>query len=733
MHQSFYAKGLRASLLALCIGSTHAAIADTPARSISLSAQPLDQAILSLAEQTGLNIGGDASLLQGKSAPALSGEYTGAEALDALLAGTGIRYEFTTDTSVILVLDTRESAASSLPPVRVSAGTIVEAQTTVTLDKAALEQIEPLDLKDVFKKEASVSVGGAIPANQKLYVRGVEETAMAVNIDGARQNNKVFHHSATTLIDPTLLKAVSVSAGISPADDGPGAIGGSVNYETIDVADYLSPADNFGGFVNADYRSNGNIYDLGGALMAQSNGFEVLGFLKNASGDDYEDGDGDTIPYSAPALTSGLAKVAYGTEALGRFELSYENVNDDALRPYRANFLGLTAGRPTPAARNYALDRENLVFSYDRERGEGLWNPSVTIADSQTEVETNEGALADPSVRYIYTGTAGSTSATLQNVFYTGFANISAGADYYDDETKFQYEGDPDLRETATNTGLFVQLRQEVSTLLQLSYGLRYDSQDFTGVDGTTQSESGVSGNLFGELFVNEHLSFNAGAAQVWGGTALAENFILNGAWDYSAGVPAVESSNYTAGLKSFYEGFSFEANIFQTDIENGRTPSWGGGPSLVADFEMKGYDLLVGYATERGDITVKYADIESYKDGEAASSYDGNYFTAPLGQIITVDASLYFADAQYQLGLTSETALENDATSEAGRAQEGYTVINLFLQYQALDNLSLRLVVDNALNEQYTDRASYGQEFETVIPFYEPGRSVGLNARFQF
>ncbi|WP_421705308.1 TonB-dependent siderophore receptor [Alloalcanivorax xenomutans] len=58
--------------------------------SIHLPAQPLDQAIIELARQTGLSIGGDASLLQGKQAPALSGEYTPEAALHALLAGSGI-------------------------------------------------------------------------------------------------------------------------------------------------------------------------------------------------------------------------------------------------------------------------------------------------------------------------------------------------------------------------------------------------------------------------------------------------------------------------------------------------------------------------------------------------------------------------------------------------------------------------------------------------------------------
>lgn len=78
--------GLLAPLLLTHPGSARA----QPPVPIHLPAQPLDRAIIELARQTGLTIGGDASLLQGKQAPALSGEYTPEEALRALLAGSGV-------------------------------------------------------------------------------------------------------------------------------------------------------------------------------------------------------------------------------------------------------------------------------------------------------------------------------------------------------------------------------------------------------------------------------------------------------------------------------------------------------------------------------------------------------------------------------------------------------------------------------------------------------------------
>ena len=103
-----------------------------------------------------------------------------------------------------------------------------------------LNRIQPADLQDLFKGEPTVQVGSSIPMSQKVYVNGVEETNLAVTVDGGRQNNKIFHHNATTLIDPALLKSVRVAPGVAPADAGPGAMAGSIAYETRDVGDMLS-------------------------------------------------------------------------------------------------------------------------------------------------------------------------------------------------------------------------------------------------------------------------------------------------------------------------------------------------------------------------------------------------------------------------------------------------------------------------------------------------------------
>jgi outer membrane receptor for ferric coprogen and ferric-rhodotorulic acid len=57
---------------------------------INLAAQPLDQAITQLGKTTNVIIGGDSLLLKGKSAPAITGDYSAEQALQKLLGGSGL-------------------------------------------------------------------------------------------------------------------------------------------------------------------------------------------------------------------------------------------------------------------------------------------------------------------------------------------------------------------------------------------------------------------------------------------------------------------------------------------------------------------------------------------------------------------------------------------------------------------------------------------------------------------
>ncbi|MEQ8371040.1 MAG: TonB-dependent receptor plug domain-containing protein, partial [Alphaproteobacteria bacterium] len=236
-----------ALVLAACV-----TIADTPARAagkseiqavaqagaerrFDISAQSLSDALALFGQQAGMQVSAHGDLVRGKTSNALSGSMAPRAALSTLLAGTGLTYELGDGGVVILDPSAGNSSAVILDPILVagSGGPGATADpTTVSIGIETLERLDPQDLQDVFRSTPSVQVGSSLPISQKVYVNGVEETNLAVTIDGSRQKNKLFHHNTTTLIDPDLLKAVRVNPGVAPADAGPGALGGSIAYET---------------------------------------------------------------------------------------------------------------------------------------------------------------------------------------------------------------------------------------------------------------------------------------------------------------------------------------------------------------------------------------------------------------------------------------------------------------------------------------------------------------------
>lgn len=174
-----------------------------------------------------------------------------------------------------------------------------DATNEIGIDNEDLTRTAPTDLQDVFKTEPSVSVGNSLPISQKIYVNGVEENNLNVSIDGARQNNRIFQHSATTYIDPELLKAVRVDPGVAPADAGPGALAGAIAFETKDVDDLLDPDLSFGGRFTTEYQTGGDTVSSSLALYGREGTFEYLVFGKFADGGTREDGSDNEIVRSS--------------------------------------------------------------------------------------------------------------------------------------------------------------------------------------------------------------------------------------------------------------------------------------------------------------------------------------------------------------------------------------------------------------------------------------------------
>lgn len=276
-----------------------------------------------------------------------------------------------------------------------------------------LEDRNASSMADVFSGKSQITSSGGAAIAQKVFVQGVEESLLSVTIDGAKQNKSVFHHSGNVLMDPALLKRVDISAGLAPADAGPGGLGGSIAYETADAVDLLEPGDTFGGFASLSGTNNGDELRGSLAFYGTTGNLEYLFSGTKTSGDDYQDGDGNTIDGTGAELTDFLGKVAYTWNDGSRLEFSASQTEDTGTRTaqgsgdfifIRPDFAGVV-GRDTLLVDGYSK-RESYTLTYTRD-AQGTWfDPTFQI--SYNEQESDLVAVEGENT---------SLSATLKNDF----------------------------------------------------------------------------------------------------------------------------------------------------------------------------------------------------------------------------------------------------------------------------------------------------------------------------
>ncbi len=607
----------------------------------------------------------------------------------------------------------------SLDPIVVEAedelGGSADRATSMYVTERELENARTGDLKDVFSGIASVSVGGALPLTQKIFVNGVDMLNLGVTIDGASQNNRAFHHVSANAIDPGLLKAVRVDATVSPADAGPYALAGSVVFETLDATDILEFGQVVGGNLRLSYSDNGDTAQGALTLAGMYRGFEWVLYGKRATGDDYDDGDGNEVFGTAADLTSFLGKLAYESDTGHRIEYSGLQLDDDELRQFRANFGGLEG--VTDSLRRYDTQRSSHSLSYQNMQAGGFWDPRLEIGYSESDIRVPEPWDSN--------GLSDTWSASIQNVFHLSATDrVNAGMDFQKRTGEYTSPtfGD-DNSEESFNTGIFAQARMEPVERLKLSFGGRYDWQSFEGVNGDDIDSNGASGNVSATYAITDTVDIRAGASSVFGGIDIEDNYTYLPTWEYD-GLEASRANNATVGMDWRIGALSLGGEFFLTEINNAR----GGVDNF--DFESKGFNLgaTYGWATGFMRATLSRSDVEV--DGDPVDSYYALDYGAPLGTVAAFEVQQETGVDGLRVGGGLDLAFDYDMPDGVNDL-DGYEVVNVFAEYvpPQMESVLLRLTVDNLFDAEYADRATYGGEYDELTTLKEPGRTISLVA----
>lgn len=734
------------------------------ARQLDIPAGPLGATVARLGRELGVMVTVDPALVRGARSGGLSGSYTPAAALEALLAGTGLTaqsdgrggYRILAGPGEIRNVsgagNAEASEATTLDEV-----VVVGALTRAEVDAAALELHQAADLSDVFRNIPSVTVGGSVGIAQKIYVRGLEDTQLNVTVDGAPQHGTLFHHIGRVNIEPELLKTVDVQSGAGEATAGFGAIGGAIRFRTRDAVEMLAPGRNFGGMARAGWLSNDG-YRLSGSLYGRVAGeLGLLASFVHSDRDDMEDGAGNRLYGTGGEQKLGFVKFGGQITADQWLSISFEQREEKSSFGQRPNWPALEGDTLYPAA---------------GKRRTGVLNHGIALSGSMdlesTLYWTQSKFTQDIFDRWGLYGAAILTrGADLRTRIAQGNHEIVAGVEYRDDVVQSgAIPRDPadHYVEKGEVFGLYAQDHWQLAPQLLLSYGGRYDSYDLRQVtyDNATDS-SGFSGNIGLRYRLTDALTLHASFAEAFRGKEIGDAFTLwtaPGTISLSPTLQPEKVDNYEAGVSFAQSGWHGSAVYYDMRIDDVIHDQLGGGPAPqnanyyenVGRLKARGVELRAGFATGPWSLDAHFNHSRTRLNGNLVEGYEHIGLGNSSGDNWNLTAGFHPASRwTLEAAVTRFNSLDNigvlHRAVEVGWIDEtqfvdkpGYTVVDLFGQWRPFRNQSIVVgaAVYNLFDRRYRAHASVADyshvpDWEGVAGVMEPGRNLRLTLSTSF
>ncbi|MCV2448423.1 TonB-dependent receptor domain-containing protein [Paracoccus sp. DMF] len=663
-----------------------------------------------------------------------------------------------------------QAQAVVLNPITLVAGgqENVEATGGVTVTPEDLEAMQPADVSELFARDSAITVSGGAGPAKRIHVFGLEQSNLAVTVDGVPQGPTSWHHTGSNVIDPAFLKSVEVEAGAAAADAGFGAAAGAVRYETVGAKDLLTEGKTQGGRVGLSYGSNGRGLSASLAGYGVYEGFDWFAMIHGTDGKNYENGDGYEIAGTEPGLRGALMKLGYEFDT-HRIELSYDRTEDDGDRTIKMN-MDLNADTLVYPLK---VTRNTLTLKYSSTAPTDAWDPEATLFISNNKYERpnyvpNDGDPETGDVNGDMNLENQTVGGKLQNTYTLGQGTITAGVDWaYSDYDVDAYgdnrlpppdDGVPGPRWTmdTMQIGAFVQGRFEFDNGIDLSTGLRLDHQRFTDFNGGRHSDTGASVNGTVSYEFADGYEVFAGASHTWLGHRFGEYALLHArtsdlyvAEDYETS----SARNVKLGLNVDQDNWTGNLTFFDTRLKDMGELVFPdtGAPYLgnAEEYRSKGFTLQAAYSWGSGRVGGSFTKADVTQDGKDILPAGGA--AVPVGEIAALYVDQEIAQYNLKVGATVEWANKLDAahllnpngTNAGFYDQSSYTVVNLYGEWrpQNYKNLVVHLGIDNVFDETYYERSSYVQRdvyrgdtlARDIDPLYAPGRTVTLGLKMDF
>ncbi|MFC6446684.1 TonB-dependent receptor domain-containing protein [Shinella zoogloeoides] len=603
------------------------------------------------------------------------------------------------------------------------------------VSREELDRLMPTNVSELFSRQSSIAVSGGGGPSKRIHVFGMEQSNLAVTVDGVPQTATSWHHTGSSVVDPVFLKRVEVEAGAAAADSGFAAAAGAVRYETVGAKDLLEEGKDFGARFGTTVGSNGRGVAGNAAAYGRIGDFDWFVMAHGQNGRDYKDGDGKVVKGTEPAARNILAKLGYEFED-NRFELNYERSRDKADRLIKMN-MGLTGDELHPLE----VSRDAVKFSYTSVAPTDMWDPEFMLYYSENDywrtdyqARTNGNMILNED---LYGG-------KIQNTFTIDPGKITAGIDFGQHDYHTDNYGNNDRRYRdfdTTQFGVFTQGRFEFDSGFNVSTGARYDTHRFEDWNGKRFSDSGASVNATVAYKFTDGFEVFAGASRTWLGYVIGDYGYVharNNAFYTDPGFDTGTAKNLKVGANVGGADWNAGITLFDTRIDG--LPDYG--TAMLAndpdEYRSRGVTLNANYTWNDTTFGATYTHARVTVDGKSVLPNSG-YFM-PVGSMATVYIDQAIPDYNMKVGATLAWAGKiSDEVARAGGFydQPAYAVVNTYAEWTppAFENVSLRLGIENLFDKQYFERSSFAASSNRggIDPVYAPGRTFTLHAGVKF
>ena len=619
------------------------------------------------------------------------------------------------------------------------------------------------DLRGLLKDEPAIDFGGGNGSSQFLTLRGMGQNSVDIKVDNAYSDSQMLYHQGRFIIDPALVKIVSVQKGAGSASAGIGATNGAIITKTVDAEDLLKGLNkNWGVRLNSGYASNDGV-SYGASVFGKAGNFDGLFSYSRNDEKDYKPGKGytnsnggKTVPFSALDKRSYLAKIGanFGDH---RLVLSHMNDQHRGIRTVREEFTAtdnprLTLARQAPAYRETSLSNTNLEWTA---RNLGF----VEKLDANAYLMKNERYSADDSKN----GYAGNLPGPSTTVIETKGANfnldsrigentlIKYGINYRHQEIKPPVFFNPALSNPKkSDAGIYAEAIHDIGDFT-LTGGLRYDHFDIKTHDGKSVSDGTVNPS-FGVIW-QPHEHWNLSASHNYASRsprlydAMRQHGRRNAITSIADGTKAERARNTEIGFNYNNGNFAANGSYFWQKIKDAvagpqqRHDAAGNPIAGVREIvnagyiKNHGYELGASYRTGGllAKVGVSHSKPRIY-DTHPENLLSANpEFAVQTGRTWTTSLSYRFENPNLEIGWRGrylQKASGSVLVRDKGEVKrKGYGVNDIFANWKPLgkDTLNVNFAVNNVFNKFYYPHSQRGE----TLPGIGCDIRLGVNYRF--